>query len=173
MKNGKIKEGKMSKKIGIGVMSFLFVGSVLILSQASVNCGGQLQQLANQYNSCKSELSKEVSSKLLPLIAQRDALKKEVEGLKELKDKYADKKKEITDRINALVEQIKQKQCVNCTVTTQAAAPTTGGGNTSVTTTTTAQAHPSCRLPNICSVCQSLVDQATGKSLCEVCGCKR
>jgi hypothetical protein len=167
MKNGKIKEGKMSKKIGIWVMSFLFLGSVLILSQASVNCGGQLQQLANQYNSCKSELSEKVSSKLLPLIAQRDALKKEVEGLRELKDKYADKKKEITDRINALVEQIKQKQCVNCTVT-----PTTGGDNTSVTTTTTAQAHPSCRLPNICSVCQSLVDQATGKSLCEVCRCE-
>ncbi len=148
--------------------------------QSSVACDNALNTVARNYNACKTGLKQDVVAKLLPLIAKRDALKKQLDELTALLANFDKKKEELTKSIEALQKEIQAKGCINCpslAIDNNNTNNNTNNNNTNAAGASSSSCgqdkdkEPSCKLPNICSLCSGLIHQKSGKPLCEICGC--
>lgn len=162
----------MSRKMLI-LAGVVILGCTVLYSQSTAGCDNTLNTVARNYENCKKTLFDSVSKTLLPLIQQREALKKELDALNNLLKNFDAEKDKLTKSIAELQNKIKEKGCVNCGETPPVAVPqnTTQHGGTPGGSSCKVGDHPSCKLENICQRCAGLIDHASGKSLCEVCGC--
>ncbi len=163
----------MSNKIGLIAISVVVVSCISLYSQSTISCDNTLNTSAKNYETCKKTLFDEVNKTLIPLIKERDALKKELDTLTNLLKNFDAEKEKLTKSIAKLKNDIKTKGCINCNspATTSSPTPTTTTSGSSSGNKCVVGNHPSCKLPNICQLCSGLTDHASGKSLCDVCGC--
>jgi cell shape-determining protein MreC len=175
-KKSNLRREKMGKKLIIAVIAVAVLGSVSIYSQSSSYCENQANNAKTAYEGCVKSLLDDVTKVLLPLLAQKKSLEDRKKQLEDMLKNHETVKANLTKSIEDLTAQIKTKGCTNCSELINSSGSTTSNNNNTSNTGSnssgTLTKPGSCKLPNICTVCSSLIDQSSGKNLCEVCGCK-
>lgn len=166
----------MNKKIvtiAVVAVAITICISIEIYTQSSVACSNTLNTISRNYDACKKALQNEVSKTLLPLITKANALKKKLQEMTTLLANFDKEKEKLTKSIEELKKQAQAKGCINCPINTTPVENHNNNNNSGGSNTCgkDKDKESSCRLPNICSICSGLIHQASGKSLCEVCGC--